>query len=402
MSLIELTGRIAQKQSITGTIGVNPITISGKINRTLPKVTVTFKDGDTRSGDSVVQELQISKGKNATYSVPAKDGNAFLGWVLSKPYYNIIDPDMFSGTIHQSISNVQSNVTCWAVYSDKRIIHDSWEVISQRSAAGTAQNYYNVGDMKRVHVQGNIGVHSVNADFYASIADFDHNSELEGTGITFFGFWSKWLYFTRPVVLVAFNSPIVSYDGRKTFNMNHWSTQYGVANTGWGGCDMRYDILGSTDQPPDNYGSQPSFTREGHNPTSTCATEPVQNTLMSCLPSDLRAVMKPMTKYTLNGYANDEPTATIDYLPLMSAFEHCSNGSEYSETTKQKRYLALDNKVACSYDIRNNTINNNVADSWTRSLTYWSTSEPKGFCSLGLNQVYDARTALGIDCVFLV
>ena len=36
-------------------------------------------------------------------------------------------------------------------------------------------------------------------------------------------------------------------NGAKYFNMNHWGNyNYG----GWAGCDLRYDVLGSTDVPP--------------------------------------------------------------------------------------------------------------------------------------------------------
>ena len=173
--MIQLKGRIP-----------SPIHIHGKIGKALPTFTVTFKDGNT-----VLPQTQVKQGKTATYNgtVPAKDGNEFLGWVLSEPSNDIVDTDTFGGTIYQQITNVTEDITCWAVYSDKRIIHDSWDVISQRSQAGTAGNYYHVGDMKKIHVQGNIlelqNPITIDKDFYVYILGINHNSALEGNGITF-------------------------------------------------------------------------------------------------------------------------------------------------------------------------------------------------------------------------
>ena len=86
-----------------------PIRINGKIDKTFPKFTVTFKDGDT-----TLQQIQVTQGRTATYNgtVPSKDGNAFLGWVLLEPSNQIVDTDIFSETIYQQILNVQENITC--------------------------------------------------------------------------------------------------------------------------------------------------------------------------------------------------------------------------------------------------------------------------------------------------
>ena len=168
--MIQLKGRIP-----------SPIHIHGKIGKALPTFfTVTFKDGY-----NALQQVQVKQGGTAVYNgtVPPKDGNEFLGW---SSYYHsnpIVDSD--DGVYPQQITNVQENIERYAVYSDKRIIHDSWDVISQRSTAGTASNYYNVGDMKRIHIEGTVGTLEVNQDVYVYILGFDHNSELEGSGITF-------------------------------------------------------------------------------------------------------------------------------------------------------------------------------------------------------------------------
>lgn len=112
-------------------------------------------------------------------------------------------------------------------------------------------------------------------------------------------------------------------DGTKLFNMNHWGNyNYG----GWRGCDARYDILGSTDVPPQNYGAAKTSGNVGYDASATCATKPVANTLMAALPSELRAVMKPITKYSDNvgggsGNVEGNISASVDYLPLLAEFE---------------------------------------------------------------------------------
>jgi len=59
---------------------------------------------------------------------------------------------------------------------------------------------------------------------------------------------------------------------------------------------------------------------------------------MACLPADLRAVMKPITKYTDNvaGKTNVEAniSTTIDYLPLLGEFEIFGTRSYANEFEK--------------------------------------------------------------------
>ena len=123
--------------------------------------------------------------------------------------------------------------------------------------------------------------------------------------------------------------------------MNHWgNSNYG----GWAGCDMRYDILGSTDKAPSGYGAAKTTSVVGYDPSSTCATTPVAGTLMAALPADLRAVMKPMTKYTNNtgnsGDTEAKVTVTTDYLPLLAEFEifGARTYANSYEQNKQKQY----------------------------------------------------------------
>ena len=79
------------------------------------KYTVTFKDGDT-----TLQQIQVQYNASATYSglpiLPKDNKYPFAGWVTTAPSDPIIDSDVYTDTIYQQITNVQADITCWAVY----------------------------------------------------------------------------------------------------------------------------------------------------------------------------------------------------------------------------------------------------------------------------------------------
>lgn len=216
----------------------------------------------------------------------------------------------------------------------------TWEQISAISAAGKGEEYFKVGDTKSVYLKGTVGTVELDTTLYVYIIGFNHNSELEGEGIHFGTFKSA---ASEGTDIGLYHSTFLNRttDGTKNFNMNHWGlVNYG----GWAGSDIRYDILGSTDKAPLNYGSKKTASVVGYDASSTCATNPVPNTLMAALPADLRAVMKPMTKYSDNTGGSQtteaQVTATIDYLPLLAEFEifgKRGSANEY-EQNKQKQY----------------------------------------------------------------
>ena len=195
----------------------------------------------------------------------------------------------------------------------------SWANISAIATAGKAQNYFAVGDCKRIVLDGTIGTLELsNYETYVYIIGFDHCGV---TNIITFGTFKNALSDSTDICLVNDYSAYKT-DGAKIFNMNHWGN---YNHGGWKGCDLRYDILGSTNVAPSGYGSAVTTSRVGYDATSTCATNPVANTLMAALPFELRTVMKPMTVYTDNvgnsSTTASNVTASIDYLPLLAEFE---------------------------------------------------------------------------------
>ena len=139
--------------------------------------------------------------------------------------------------------------------------------------------------------------------------------------------------------------------------MNTTTTNSG----GWKSCNMRYNILGSTN------------TQNG-DATSTTATSPKANTLMSCLPSDLRAVMRPMYIYTDNtGGGSDTAsyvTGTLDYLPLLAEYEvhgtrTYANSAEQNNQTQYAYYKNGNSKVKFDHSSTSSAV-----DWWVRSPRY--------------------------------
>ena len=280
---------------------------------------------------------------------------------------------------------------------------NSWEKISEISQAGTARNYWSVGDCKAVTLNGTMGTLALDTTLWLYILGFDHNAEKEGYGITFGGFKTDSGSSGINICLIDGNYNSYKSDGTITFNMNHWGNyNYG----GWARSDLRYDILGSTDVAPQNYGAKASSGEVGYNATTNCATQPVANTLMSCLPTDLRAVMKPITKYTDNvaGKTNVETniSAMMDYLPLLAEFEifgarTYANEFEKNYQLQYEYYSAGNSKVKYRHSATGST-----AYWWERSPYY---NDTYSFCSVygnGSASYYNAYFSFGIAPALLV
>ena len=270
------------------------------------------------------------------------------------------------------------------------VLNDNdWATIKKVSDKGEGANYWSIGDRKAVTVNGTVGTQAVNGTYYAYIIGFNHNSSKEGNGITF-GTFKTALSGGTDICLVDGKYNSYSTDGTKYFNMNHSSnTNAG----GWKGCDLRYDVLGSTN------------TNDG-DATATTATNPVANTLMAALPSDLRAVMQPMTIYTDNtGGGIDNAsyvTKTIDYLPLLAEYEifgtrTYANSAEKNYQAQYAYYSAGNSKVKYCH-------------STTGSTAWWWERSPRHdynqyFCFVTMNGtagISNARFSDGVAPAFRV
>lgn len=275
----------------------------------------------------------------------------------------------------------------------------TWDDISLIAAEGLAEEYFAVGDCKSVYINGTVGTLAMDDTLYVYIIGFNHNG-AENT--IDFGTFKSALSGGKDICLInSYGSSL--QNGGEYFNMNHWGrANYG----GWKGCDLRYDVLGSTDVEPSDYGSEASSGRTGYDATSTCATSPVSNTLMAALPVELRAVMKPMTIYTDNvGGGSDTAsyvTASVDYLPLLAEYEifgtrKYANGAEKNYQAQYAYYSSGNSKVKYRYSSTSRS-----AYWWERSAYYEFSG---GFCFVttsGSADYGNAHASYGLTPIFRV
>lgn len=223
----------------------------------------------------------------------------------------------------------------------------TWEQIRAASDDGKAANYWAVGDIKSIVIDGTVGTTTFsNLSIDIFILGFDHNSDIEGANKIHF---SIGRISGVDVALVGNNyGGSTSSAGR--FNMNTRNSNSG----GWEECSMRSNILGSDSDPA--------------NPTA--------NTLLAALPSDLRAVMKAITKYTDNKGGTSSiksyVTATEDYLPLMSTYE--VNGYIGYANTYEKNYQAR-----YAYYAEGNGVERYKHSATTTLVVQWLRSPHKGY-----------------------
>lgn len=252
-------------------------------------------------------------------------------------------------------------------------------------------NYWAVGDTYPVPLNGTVGtVQYDNLTVWAYILGFNHNPDREGEHLIHFGGFKTAQTDGVDICLVDSHYNDTSTSGEKWFNMNHSSN---TNSGGWRGCDMRYDILGSTD------------TNNGE-PTTACATDPVSGTLMEAFPADLRAVLRPATKYTDNtgGGSNNSSyvTATQDYMPLLAEFEvqgarSYANSAEQNYQTQYAYYANGNSKIK-------------YRQTSTGSAAYWWCRSPRAGYSSSFCYVYTYGSAsyggadysLGVSPAFFI
>ena len=363
-------GMIAQTWEIkraASSISVNPttMTIAGLTDLT-KTATVTYTgDGNISvvSGNTTVAQASIS---GTTVSVVGvKSGNATITITLNAGQ-------------NYAASSCTINVT---VAIPSSVFNDNpWSVVKTMSDLGLGASIWSVGDTKAVEINGMVGTTSMDTMLWVYILGFNHNESREGTRrIHLQGFKTAQTDGTD-VGLVDSSYGSSYTDGRKVFNVNHWGNyNYG----GWAACDARYDILGSTNVAPSNYGSQKSSGATGNNPTSSCATSPVANTLMAALPADLRAVMKPVTKYTDNKGGNSNAasnvTATTDYLWLLAEYE-VQGTRTYANSYEQNYQEQYDYYANGNSKIKYKHTASSEAVSWRLRSPYYSNTTT--FCTV--------------------
>ena len=220
---------------------------------------------------------------------------------------------------------------------------NSWATIKAVSDAGQGANYWDVGDTKAITINGTVGATSFsNLSINVFILGFNHNASREGSNRIHFKIGK--IGSTQVGLCDNEYGNYTSTSG--AFTMNTSNTNSG----GWANSHMRKTVLGSDATP----------------------TSPRANTLLAALPSDLRAVMKPITKYSDNtGGGNNTAsyvTSTTDYLPLLSEFEiqgtrSYANSAEQNYQQQYAYYQAGNSKVHYKHNATGT-----AADAWCRSV----------------------------------
>lgn len=362
----------------TGTLTVSPNSI--ELSPSNPSDTFTI--GGNHDGTiSVVSN-------NTGIATVSRSGNTVTVNNVNQTTGNTtITVSCTAGTNYTAPSS--QSVTVEAKLVSSVLNENDWSAIKSVADASQGANYWAVGDRKAVTVNGTVGTQAINGTYYVYILGFDHNSSREGTGITF-GTFKTALSGGTDICLVDSHYNDYSTGGQKWFNMNHSSN---TNSGGWKGCDLRYDVLGSTNSNNNDAGT-------------TTATSPVSGTLMAALPSDLRAVMKPMNIYTDNtgGGSNTASyvTKSVDYLPLLAEYEifgtrSYANSAEQNYQAQYQYYKNGNSKVKYRHSSTSST-----AYSWERSPYYYSSGY---FCYVNSDGNADyggARFSLGLAPAFRV
>ena len=244
---------------------------------------------------------------------------------------------------------------------------NTWATIKEVSDAGQGENYWSVGDTKRITINGKAGNFTFSSlAIDAFIIGFNHNSSREGTNRIHFQIGK----IGGKDVCLCDNQYGSSQGSNGYFNMNPNNSNSG----GWNGSYMRKTLLGNSGTP----------------------SSPPANSLLAALPSDLRAVMKSVTKYSDNtGGSPDNAsyvTSTTDYLFLLAEFEYhgarsYANSAEKNFQLQYAYYKAGNSKVKYKH-----AETGTAASHWCRSVCVGTTHN---FCLVNSGGGADHTNANG-------
>ena len=274
-----------------------------------------------------------------------------------------ITVNVAEGTNHTAPSSKTCSVTV-NLFNDT-LNSNTWAAIKAASDAGDAANVWSVGDTKSIRLNGKVGNFTFsNQSIDAFIVGFNHNSSKEGGQRTHFAIGK----ISGKLVALCDSQYGNEQTSSGYFNMNTSRTNSG----GWNNSNMRRNILGNTGTP----------------------SSPPANTLLAALPADLRAVMKPVTKYTDNTGNNSNAagnvTATTDYIWLFAEFEvfgqrYYANQYEQNHQAQYTYWKSGNLRVAYRHSATGTAV-----WWWLRSAYYYGTD---GFCYVNTGGAYGTYSA---------
>ena len=297
-----------------GSLSLNKSSISLNVSKMSDTITVT------RDGNGTISAVSNAPGV-ASVSV---SGNVVT--VTGKAKGNAtVTVSVAADTNHTAPASKTCSVS--VTLPTSTLSDNDWATIRQVSSAGQGANYWAVGDVKPITINGRVGNTTfTNLSINVFILGFNHNASKEGSNRIHFQIGKIG---TTPVALCDANYGS-GMSGSGYFNWNTSNTN----NGGWKSCYRRSTLYGNSGTP----------------------TSPVSNSLMAALPSDLRAVMQPVTKYTDNvangsGNVQSNVNATTDYLFDLAEFEvfgtrYIANSYEQNYQLQYDYYKAGNSKVA--------------------------------------------------------
>ena len=336
-----------------GSLSLNKTSMSLTAAKLTDTITVT------RAGDGAISATSSDTGV-ATVSV---SGTTVTVTAVAKGSATIT-VKVAAGTNYSAPANKTCSVEITLPTST--LTDNSWATIREVSSAGKGANYWAVGDMKAIVINGKVGNTTFsNLSINVFILGFNHNSAKEGSNLIHFQIGK--IGTTAVGLCDSMYNSTTSSSGY--FNWNTSNTNSG----GWNACTKRKTLYGNSGTP----------------------SSPVSNSLMAALPSDLLAVMQPVTKYTDNtanggGNVASYITATTDYLFDLAEFEVFGSRS-YANSYEQNYQLQYDYYKAGNSKVAYNHSAVSTAVRW--GLRSPSCIATNAFCTVYADGTFDANAA---------
>ena len=342
-------GSITAK-SVNWTIGKAAGSLSlSKTSITLNSSTKSTTFTVSRAGDGAISAVSND---TSVATVSVSGTTVTVNSVNDKTGTATITVSVAAGTNHTAPSNKTCAVSCEFLPAIGTALNNiSWADIKRISDAGLASSYFAVGDRKAVALSGTAGSLSLSGTYYCYIIGIDHNSAKEGTNRIHFQF--GYTAASGGVHIAFIDGGYGSnYTSGSYFNMNNANSNSG----GWANSRMRTTII-------------PTFK--------------------ACLPSDLQAVLKTVTKYSDNtgGGSNTASyvTATTDDIFLLAEWEvfgarSYANSAEQNYQAQYAYYSAGNSKVRYRH-------------SSTGSTAYWWLRSVRADYSYSFCSVYTSGSA---------
>ena len=316
-------------------------------------ITVSYTEGSVSKQTTqaitvakVLESIEITTPPNKTAYFSGETFNP-AGMVVTAHYNDGSSAAVTGYTYSPTGALATGNTTITVSYAEGGVTKTDTQAITVTAISNT----------KQITINGQVGNTNIsNLAINVFIIGFNHNASREGSNRIHF----KIGKIGNTQVGLCDNQYSNYQSGNGYFNMNPNNSNSG----GWANCHMRKTILGSDASP----------------------TSPRANTLLAALPADLRAVMKPITKYSDNtGGGNNTAsyvTSTTDYLPLLSEFEYhgartYANSAEQNFQQQYAYYQAGNSKVHYKHNATGT-----AAYAWCRSVR---TTDTATFCLVSLN-----------------